>query len=539
VKVRTFEKEKGVHESDPLLSENFSEQPGDFDPDYQTKVKLGNKYYERIQSLITEAKRILEKLPQGYVGLWRFHMSAEEYQSHAYREASQKQEAIPREVLVKTVSDLDALASHMYESSRKHTSPAVSFTRSIDSLIDASFHTGADSMLRAIIFGGKEVKAAKFLSFVAIPKAQLVMPENVPIPKGADRRDRKGEARARSMKELEALHIPLPESGGRTYDPKFTVENPFPEPEATDYSNLKTFTVSPRQYSNTPTSRFVDNRPEAIQMQRLPELAKISPQNVKLRELHHLADTHSVTQKKIDVRQGSVLEDNRPEAIAQKELQELADNHSAIQRRPTQKNYLLADPMQKTIQRMLNKDYTPINNQAALNAALLLLNPPVRGMIPAQYQARGATPQMLDAAIAASNFNLYDGMSRGELLRELRPRIDHEVTNTAANYAYDPHGDKHFPGGPPGTKFNGGKAAVNPQLVALITAQIGRIRRDASGNNQSYYYTLAGIPECGGNDLTIQVDYIYAGDIVTYHGYPDNGVVNYSLSRVKNGAGIP
>lgn len=191
------------------------------------------------------------------------------------------------------------------------------------------------------------------------------------------------------------------------------------------------------------------------------------------------------------------------------------------------------------VQRMIDKDFhTQINNDAQLQVALGNLVPPVRGMIAAQYEARGATPAMLNAAIAASNLNLYDGMSRGELLRELRPRVDHEVANTAATYHYDPHGDKHFPGGPPGTKFTAGAAVVNPILRQIIAAQIARIRRDAHGHNQTYYYTLAGIPQCAGRDLTIQVDYNYAHDSITYHGYPDDGVLNHSLSRNKNGAPI-
>ena len=45
--------------------------------------------------------------------------------------------------------------------------------------------------------------------------------------------------------------------------------------------------VSQRQNNHAPTSHFVDNRPEAIQMRRLRELAKNSPQNAKLKGLTH------------------------------------------------------------------------------------------------------------------------------------------------------------------------------------------------------------------------------------------------------------
>ncbi|MEM9340696.1 MAG: hypothetical protein AAGA66_18325 [Bacteroidota bacterium] len=275
---------------------------------------------------------------------------------------------------------------------------------------------------------------------------------------------------------------------------------------ASRFASMQPVHGSTRNATNLPSE---DHRPESIQMQKLQSLA------------------NNYTPKE----EGGLV-GNSYEVIQRHQLQELADGHQRRRVFPVSSG-------QKTVQRMLNTNFAPITTQAALNAALALLNPPVRGMIPAQYQARGATLQMLDAAIAASNLNLYNGMSRGELLRELRPLIDHEVATTAATYTYDAHGDKHFPGGPPGSKFNAGKGVVNPQLVALITAQIARIRRDANGNNQSYYYTLPGIPACGGDDLTIQVDYSYAGDTVTYHGYPDDSVVAYSLSRVKSGAAIP
>ena len=51
--------------------------------------------------------------------------------------------------------------------------------------------------------------------------------------------------------------------------------------------------VSKKKNNNAPTSRFVDNRPEAIQMRRLRELAENNHQNEKLRQLHHLVAAHS------------------------------------------------------------------------------------------------------------------------------------------------------------------------------------------------------------------------------------------------------
>lgn len=245
------------------------------------------------------------------------------------------------------------------------------------------------------------------------------------------------------------------------------------------------------------------------------------------------------TPKKRNVKQGVGFADNRPDTIKQRKLQTMTENYSTIQQRPAKKASSLAVLIQKNIQRMWDKYHQPITTQVNLNAALSQLVPPVRGMIPAQYRARGATLQMLDNAIAASNHTLYDTMSRGELLRNLRPLIDNEVTTTVANYVYDNHGDKHFPGGPPGTKFNGNKNHVNSQLETLIAVQIGRIRRDAKGHDQTYYYTLAGITECGNKALTIQISYTYNDDTITYHGYPDDSVIAYSLSRTKNGVAIP
>lgn len=84
-----------------------------------------------------------------------------------------------------------------------------------------------------------------------------------------------------------------------------------PEKQSKSVANA----VSQRQNSNAPTSRFVDNRPEAIQMRKLRDLAKHSPQNDKLRDLHHLAAAHSVTQKKSNMKQGFRFVDNRPKQL--------------------------------------------------------------------------------------------------------------------------------------------------------------------------------------------------------------------------------
>lgn len=76
-------------------------------------------------------------------------------------------------------------------------------------------------------------------------------------------------------------------------------------------SQIEVNGVSQRQNSQAPTYGFVDKRPEAIQMRKLRELAKNSPQNAKLRDLHHLAAANSVTQKKQIGNKCSGFEANR------------------------------------------------------------------------------------------------------------------------------------------------------------------------------------------------------------------------------------
>lgn len=189
---------------------------------------------------------------------------------------------------------------------------------------------------------------------------------------------------------------------------------------------------------------------------------------------------------------------------------------------------------------MIDKDNrTRLNTLNDLNTALFKLKPEVTGIDMSMFAAPGATLAMLNKAISADNTVLHDGMKRADVLTALKPDLLKLVnTHPASAYTYDTHGDKHFPGGPDGTKFTAGKGTVNPKLVNLIKAQIGRIRRDAKGRKQTYYYTLDGIPECGGKDLTIQVDYDGLKDSITYHGYPDDSVRVHALSRTKGGSAI-
>ena len=189
---------------------------------------------------------------------------------------------------------------------------------------------------------------------------------------------------------------------------------------------------------------------------------------------------------------------------------------------------------------MIDKDNkTKLNTLNDLNKALFKLKPEITGIDQSMLAVAGSNLTILNEAIRADNTTLHDGMKRADVINALKPDLVKLVnTHPAKAYTYDSHGDKHFPGGPDGTKFTAGKSTVNPKLVNLIRPQLGRIRRDAKGANQTYYYTLDGIPECGGKDLTIQIDYNAREDSIGYHGYPDASVTVHSLSRSKGGSAI-
>lgn len=244
------------------------------------------------------------------------------------------------------------------------------------------------------------------------------------------------------------------------------------------------------------------------------------------------------------------IADNRPETVVQRKLSEMANNnHQVPQLKSFQKkanrNRLNVNRSSmlknQPVQRMIDKDnISPINNLTELNNALFKLNPQITGVSLSMFQTPGATLSMLNQAISQNYLVLYNGIKRSDIVNALKAPLATLVnTHPVTAYNYDTHGDKHFPGGTPGTKFSAGSNVVNPQLIALIQPNVGRIRRDAKGKNQSYYLTTTGIPQCGGKDLTIQVDFDFESDTITYHGYPDDNVINYSLSRTKNGAAIP
>ena len=200
-------------------------------------------------------------------------------------------------------------------------------------------------------------------------------------------------------------------------------------------------------------------------------------------------------------------------------------------------------PVGKTIiQRMFDKDgRTILNDLHSLNTALRGLTPDISGVSLDMFETPGASRLFLDQAIRRNNSTqLYDGMKRLEILKALMPELRLLVNNQQATFTYDRHGDKHFPGGDPGTKFTGGAAVVNPELEGIIQPLVGRIRRDARGAKANYYLTQAGIRQCPrGYDLTIQITFDPASDEITYHGYPDDNVRVHSLSQTKGGSAIP
>ena len=202
-------------------------------------------------------------------------------------------------------------------------------------------------------------------------------------------------------------------------------------------------------------------------------------------------------------------------------------------------------PVGKTIiQRMFDTQRHAghaLQDQNSLNRALFGLEPEITGVSVDMFETPGASRRLLDQAIRQNTTQLYDGMKRVEILEALRPELRQLVNNVLATFTYDTHGDKHFPGGPPGTKFRQGSVAavVNPVLEGIITPLVGRIRRDARGANANYYLTQSGIPQCpaGYGHLTIQITFNPASDEINYHGYPDTNVA-HSLSRSKGGPAI-
>ncbi len=194
---------------------------------------------------------------------------------------------------------------------------------------------------------------------------------------------------------------------------------------------------------------------------------------------------------------------------------------------------------------MIGKDHsTRLNTLAALNTALGNLNPPIDARTLVGMVAPGATTAMLDAVIADDNTVLYDSMDARDL-PDLATPLRERVNTHPIKFEYDPHGDKHFPGGQKSdSKFVMGKATkatVNDYLRDMIKPLVGRIRRDANGIARSYYLTVVPGVYTAPSSLTVQVDYVpeSQSEKIVFHGYPDASVIRHSLSRTKGGQAIP
>ncbi|UAJ08652.1 hypothetical protein [Polymorphobacter megasporae] len=184
---------------------------------------------------------------------------------------------------------------------------------------------------------------------------------------------------------------------------------------------------------------------------------------------------------------------------------------------------------------------TVLNTLHDLNSALLKLTPSITGIDTSMLQVPGITIAMLNAEIAANTAALWDGMQRPEVINALKPGLINRVNTTPITMTYDVHGDKHFPGGQPGTKFPVAahqKAQVNTAIRALIDPVKGRIRRDAKGKNQTYYLTERPTTYTGAMSLVVQVDYIASPESIGYHGYPSANVPIYTISRTLGGVAI-
>lgn len=177
-----------------------------------------------------------------------------------------------------------------------------------------------------------------------------------------------------------------------------------------------------------------------------------------------------------------------------------------------------------------------IETLSDLNKNLLHLNPSITGISSNMILGKNLNYNLLNTIISNSDINLYDGIKRSEILKNLKDIAVSVLSNTPITCIYDIHGDKHFPGGASGTKFTQSKEIVNPQIVNIIQNYKGRIR--LFSKDRLLYLTEKGI-SCPVEfpDLTVQINYDFNTDTVSYHGYPDD-VRKYSLSLTKGGNDI-
>lgn len=210
------------------------------------------------------------------------------------------------------------------------------------------------------------------------------------------------------------------------------------------------------------------------------------------------------------------LVDNRREAVAQRMLQGIADGSPRTSR-------------PRTIQRTINAvDQAKISNLVELNAALAQLKPPVPALTLPLMNVPHATAVMLDEVIEADKNYLYDELTQPEVIDyytvPLQTKVNAHLTRPL-NFLYQDHGNKHFFGGPKGTKFIGAKGTINAAFETLIQNHSREIRTAATNKFDLILPTDGTCPAKDDNRrpvrcIKIQLAYDADADRVEYHGYP-------------------
>ena len=186
----------------------------------------------RVVARLQQQVQPLERsMPSGYVSLWRFHNTPQNLQSHAY----QQHGSVSDERLRTAATDRESQGRHMFQSSSREESTAVSYSSSLPQFIEQSLQHGADQQLQRAVHGSQG--AARRLAYTQVPRRETAAAStDFPLP----RHDRQGRAlgmrqrssmlmaRDRATRETETLHLPQPGTGGRTQPPLMVFDNPFP-----------------------------------------------------------------------------------------------------------------------------------------------------------------------------------------------------------------------------------------------------------------------------------------------------------------------
>ncbi|MEH2399840.1 eCIS core domain-containing protein [Nostoc sp.] len=325
------------------------------------------------------------------------------------------------------------------------------------------------------------------------------------------------------------------------------IREPMEQGFGADFSRVKVHTdTQSDQLNRAIQAKAFTTGQDVFFRQGAYEPGSLGGQELLAHELTHVVQQNGGRVQRTGSEQGELQTKKSPSALTQSDPANVsyrltvAQNKAQSGRLNPSKSIPSISRPEHTIQRTIDKDnVTRLSDINALNTALFNLTPQITGISLDMLETPGATLAMLNMVINQNTDVLYNSMKRSEVLTFLKPALEQTVDTKVPHYVYDTHGDKHFQGGPQGTKFQGDSQAVNPKLENLITSEIGRIRRHANGRDENYYYTLAGVAECRGMDLTIQLTYSAASDTVNYHGYPDNSVIKHRLSDTKGGEPIP